>query len=561
VKSTLAALIAVALAQGASAPPTLILHHARIYTADGANTIADAIALRDDRIVRAGSDADVLKLRAASTRVIDLGGATVLPGLHDAHGHFTGLGAFLQSLNLRGTTSYQQIVDRVRERVAKAKPGEWIVGRAWDQNDWADTRFPTHEALSTVSPNNPVYLTRVDGHAGLANRAAMAMAGLTSATADPAGGRIIRGANNEPTGVLIDNAQALVSSRIPPATDRQLEEQILLADQEMRRLGITTVHDAGTDSRTVDAYTRLIDAGRLKTRLYVMRRGSLASLQPFFAKGPVVDYARHHMAVRAIKIVADGALGSRGAAMLEPYDDEPGSRGLLTTPPEEIYAQTLAASKAGFQTAVHAIGDRANRIVLDTFERVQREVPGARALRMRVEHAQILDATEIPRFAALGVIASMQATHATSDMPWVPVRIGRARMEEGAYVWRKILATGAVIANGSDFPVEEPDPMRGLYAAITRQDASGQPRDGWMADQRMTRQEALLSFTKSAAFAAHMESLTGSLESGKLADLIVLSSDVMRVPPADILKATVRMTIVGGEVVYDRTSSTAPAAR
>jgi len=561
VKSTLAALIAVALAQGASAPPTLILHHARIYTVDGANTIADAIALRDDRIVRAGSDADVLKLRAASTRVIDLGGATVLPGLHDAHGHFTGLGAFLQSLNLRGTTSYQQIVDRVRERVAKAKPGEWIVGRAWDQNDWADTRFPTHEALSTVSPNNPVYLTRVDGHAGLANRAAMAMAGLTSATADPAGGRIIRGANNEPTGVLIDNAQALVSSRIPPATDRQLEEQILLADQEMRRLGITTVHDAGTDSRTVDAYTRLIDAGRLKTRLYVMRRGSLASLQPFFAKGPVVDYARHHMAVRAIKIVADGALGSRGAAMLEPYDDEPGSRGLLTTPPEEIYAQTLAASKAGFQTAVHAIGDRANRIVLDTFERVQREVPGARALRMRVEHAQILDATEIPRFAALGVIASMQATHATSDMPWVPVRIGRARMEEGAYVWRKILATGAVIANGSDFPVEEPDPMRGLYAAITRQDASGQPRDGWMADQRMTRQEALLSFTKSAAFAAHMESLTGSLESGKLADFIVLSSDVMRVPPADILKATVRMTIVGGEVVYDRTSSTAPAAR
>ena len=560
-KSTLAALIAVALAQGASAPPTLILHHARIYTVDGANTIADAIALRDDRIVRAGSDADVLKLRAASTRVIDLGGATVLPGLHDAHGHFTGLGAFLQSLNLRGTTSYQQIVDRVRERVAKAKPGEWIVGRAWDQNDWADTRFPTHEALSTVSPNNPVYLTRVDGHAGLANRAAMAMAGLTSATADPAGGRIIRGANNEPTGVLIDNAQALVSSRIPPATDRQLEEQILLADQEMRRLGITTVHDAGTDSRTVDAYTRLIDAGRLKTRLYVMRRGSLASLQPFFAKGPVVDYARHHMAVRAIKIVADGALGSRGAAMLEPYDDEPGSRGLLTTPPEEIYAQTLAASKAGFQTAVHAIGDRANRIVLDTFERVQREVPGARALRMRVEHAQILDATEIPRFAALGVIASMQATHATSDMPWVPVRIGRARMEEGAYVWRKILATGAVIANGSDFPVEEPDPMRGLYAAITRQDASGQPRDGWMADQRMTRQEALLSFTKSAAFAAHMESLTGSLESGKLADFIVLSSDVMRVPPADILKATVRMTIVGGEVVYDRTSSTAPAAR
>ena len=544
-----------AVAAAQTGEPSLILHHARIYTVNPANTIAEAIAVQGDRIVRVGSDADVLKLRASSTRVIDLSGATVIPGLHDAHGHFTGLGAFLQSLNLRGTTSYQQIVDRVRERVAKARPGEWILGRAWDQNDWADTRFPTHHALSAVSPNNPVYLTRVDGHAGLANRAAMMLAGLTAATTDPAGGRIIRGAGNEPTGVLIDNAQGLVSSRIPAVSDRQLEEQILLADGEMRRLGITTVHDAGTDGRTVDAYKRLIDAGRLKTRLYVMLRGPLAFLQPFFAKRPVTDYANHRLAVRAIKIVVDGALGSRGAAMLEPYDDEPGSRGLLTTMPEEIYAQTLAASKAGFQTAVHAIGDRANRIVLDTFERVQREVPGARALRMRVEHAQILDAKEIPRFAALGVIVSMQATHATSDMPWVPARIGRARMEEGAYVWRKILATGAVIANGSDFPVEEPDPMRGLYAAITRQDASGQPGDGWMADQRMTRQEALVSFTTSAAFAAHAESLTGSLESGKLADLVVLSSDVMRVPPADILKTTAQMTIVGGEIVYDRSAA------
>ena len=551
-KSSLVALIAVfALAQGTSAPPTLILHHARIYTVNATNTVAEAIAVQDDRIVRVGSDADVLKLRASSTRVIDLGGATVVPGLHDAHGHFTGLGAFLQSLNLRGTTSYQQIVDRVRERVAKARPGEWIVGRAWDQNDWADTRFPTHDALSAVSPNNPVYLTRVDGHAGLANRAAMALAGLTAAIPDPAGGRIIRGAGNEPTGVLIDNAQALVSSRIPPVSDRQLEEQIVLADQEMHRLGVTTVHDAGTDGRTVDAYKRLIDAGRLKTRLYVMLRGSLSSLRPFFDQGPVVDYARHHLALRAIKIVADGALGSRGAAMLEPYDDEPGTRGLLTTPPEEIYAQTLAASKAGFQTAVHAIGDRANRIVLDTFERVQREVPGSRALRMRVEHAQILDAKEIPRFAALGVIASMQATHATSDMPWVPARIGQARMEEGAYVWRKILSTGAMIANGSDFPVEEPDPMRGLYAAETRQDAAGQPRGGWMADQRMTREEALVSFTRSAAFAAHAESLSGSLEAGKLADLVVLSTDIMRVSPREILETRVRTTIVGGEIVYD----------
>ena len=542
---------ALALAQGAPRTADLILHHARIYTVDRANTIAEAVAVQGDRIVQVGSDADVLRLRGSSTRVIDLGGATMLPGLHDAHGHFTGLGEFLRTLNLRGTTSYQQIVDLVRQRVATAKPGEWILGRAWDQNDWADTQFPTHDALSAVSPANPVYLTRVDGHAGLANRAAMNLAGLTAGTVDPAGGRIIRDSRKEPTGVLIDNAQRLVSSHIPADNPQRLDEAILLADRELRRVGITTVDDAGTDGRTVDAYKRLIDAGQLKTRLYVMVRGSLASLQPFFAKGPIVDYAHHRMAVRAIKIVADGALGSRGAAMLDPYADEPRSRGLLTTPPEEIYAQTLAASKAGFQTAVHAIGDRANRLVLDTFERVQREVPGARALRMRVEHAQILDAAEIPRFAALGVIASMQATHATSDMPWVPARIGTARMEEGAYVWRKLLASGATVANGSDFPVEEPDPLKGIYAAITRQDPSGKPPGGWMPDQRMTREEALVSFTRTAAFAAHAETLTGSVEAGKLADLVVLSSDIMRVPPPEILKTTVRMTIVGGEIVYE----------
>jgi predicted amidohydrolase YtcJ len=555
IRRSLSVLVAAALStplpQTPSSPPDLILQNGRIYMVDPANGVAEAMAIRADRIERVGSDVDILSRRGPATRVIDLNGATVVPGLHDAHGHVTGLGASLQTLDLRGTTSYQQIVELVRKRVAAARPGEWVVGRAWDQNDWPETRWPTHDALSAVSPANPVYLTRVDGHAGLANKAAMDLARLTAASSDPPGGQIIRGERREPTGVLIDNAQALVSSRIPGPSDRQLEEQILLADAEMRRLGITTVHDAGADGRTVDAYRRLMDDGRMKTRVYVMLRGSLASLQPFFASGPLTDYARHRLAVRAIKIVADGALGSRGAAMLEPYSDEPSSRGLLTTPPEEIYAQTLAASKAGFQTAVHAIGDRANRLVLDIFERVQKEVPAARALRMRVEHAQILDAADIPRFAALGVIASMQATHATSDMPWVPARIGRDRMDEGAYVWRKLMATGATIANGSDFPVEEPDPLRGFYAAITRQDPMGRPPGGWMASQRMTRAEALAAFTRQAAYAAHAESLTGSIEPGKLADVVVLSSDVMQRPEPDILKTTVRMTIIGGEIVYE----------
>ncbi len=440
----------------------------------------------------------------------------------------------------------------MRQRVASTPRGQWIIGRGWDQNDWLEQAWPTHELLSAVAPEHPVYLTRVDGHAALVNRKAMELAGLSRTTTDPAGGRIIRGDGGEPTGVLIDRADSLVSSRIPPITAEQLDARLLLADQELRRLGLTMVHDAGTDAATVEAYRRLIDAGRLKTRVYVMLRGSLPSLRPFFDTGPVTGGANPRLIVRAIKVVADGALGSRGAAMLEPYADEPGTTGLLTTPPEEVYAQTLAASKAGFQTAIHAIGDRGNRIAMDTFERVQREVPGARALRLRIEHAQILDAAEIPRFARLGIIASMQATHATSDMPWVSDRIGPARTAEGAYVWQTLLTSGVVVANGSDFPVEEANPMLGLYAAITRQDPSGNPPGGWIPDQRLSRDEALRSFTLSAAYAAHVESALGSLEPGKLADFVVLSKDVMRVPPREIPGTTVRMTVIGGEVVYEQ---------
>jgi predicted amidohydrolase YtcJ len=546
----LAAALAVLSLGQADNTPDLIVRNARIYTVDANRSIAEAIAVRGDRIVRVGTNSEVLGRRGPSTFVVDAGGATIVPGLHDAHAHFTGLGASMQSIDLRGTTSYEQVVSAVRQRAAAARPGEWIVGRGWDQNDWPGTEWPTHDLLSAASANNPVYLTRVDGHAGLANRRAMDAAGLNAGTADPPGGRVIRGSGGQPSGVLIDTAQSLVASKIPPVSDAQLEEQILLADREMRRLGLTTVHDAGTDGRTVDAYKRLIDAGRLKTRLYVMLRGSLPTLQSFFARGPMADYGNHRLAVRAIKVVADGALGSRGAAMLEPYSDEPATSGLLTTPPDEVYAQTLAASKAGFQTAIHAIGDRGNRVAMDTFERVQREVPGARALRMRNEHAQILDRAEIPRFASLNVIASMQPTHATSDMPWVPARIGRERMEEGAYVWRKLIASGATIAAGSDFPVELPNPMLGFYAAITRQDPSGRPPMGWMPEERMSRDETLASFTRHAAFAAHAETVMGSLESGNLADFVVLSKDIMRVAAPEILTTTVRMTIIGGEIVY-----------
>jgi predicted amidohydrolase YtcJ len=542
----------VALSAQVPSPADLIVHNANIYTVDPARPTAQAIAIRGNRIAAVGDDGTILRLRASSTRVVDAGGATVVPGLSDAHGHVAARGSNLQSLDFRGTTSFEQVVAGVRQRVASTPPGQWILGRGWDQNDWADTAWPTEELLSAVAPRHPVYLARIDGHAALVNRAAMDLAGLTASTADPEGGRIIRGPRGEPTGVLIDRAQNLVSARIPAISREQLEARVLLADQELRRLGLTMVHDAGTDPETVAAYRRLIDAGRLKTRIYVMLRGSLALLRPFFDKGPVTGDGDPRLMVRAIKVVADGALGSRGAAMLEPYADEPATTGLLTTPPEEVYAQTLAASTAGFQTAIHAIGDRGNRIAMDTFERVQREVPGARALRLRIEHAQILDATEIPRFARLGIIASMQATHATSDMPWVPDRIGTARMREGAYVWQTLLESGVVLANGSDFPVEEPNPMLGVYAAITRQDPSGNPPGGWMPDQRLSREQALRSFTLSTAYAAHVERLLGSLEPGKLADVVVLSKDIMRAPAPEILGTTVRMTIIGGEVVYEQ---------
>ena len=544
-------LASVAAPSAQDAPADLILHNAAIYTAEDARPRAEAVAIRGDRIAAVGSSADILKLKGASTRVIDARGAAVIPGLHDAHGHFTGLGSSLQVLRLRGTKNWEQIVGMVRRRAASARPGEWILGRNWDQNDWPVKEFPVHELLSAAAPNNPVYLTRVDGHASIANKAAMEAAGLTKDSKDPEGGRIIRDASGNPTGTLIDKAMGLVSRNIPPLSREQLEEQILLADAEARKLGLTMVHDAGANTETVEAYKRLVDSGKLQTRLYVMLRGPMSMLKPHFDRGPIVDYGNHHLAVRAVKISADGALGSRGAALLEPYSDEPGNTGLLVNPPDEVYAQTLAASKAGFQMCVHAIGDRANRMVMDTFERVQKEVPGSRDLRMRNEHAQILDEADIPRFAKLNVIASMQATHATSDLPWAPARLGPQRVEEGAYVWQKLLKTGAIIANGSDFPVEEPNPMLGIYAAITRQDESGNPPNAWQPGERMSRDETLKSFTIHAAFAAHAEKDLGSLTPGKLADLLVLSKDVMTVAPKEILTTTVTTTIIGGKVVYE----------
>jgi predicted amidohydrolase YtcJ len=544
-------------AQGTRVTDTadLVVHRAAIYTVAAAPR-AEALAVRGDRLIYVGSNEGALALRGPGTQVVDAAGRAIVPGLHDAHGHVLGLGAQLQEVDLRGTASLAEVVARVAAR-ARATPADaWIVGRGWDQNDWPVKAWPSHAALEAAAPNRRVWLTRIDGHAGLASARALREAGLTAASADPEGGRIIRDAAGKPDGVLVDGAMDAVTRLIPDPTADELDAMLLRADAELQRLGLTTVHDAGIDEAVAAAYQRLVAAGRLRTRIHAMLQLPLDRLRPFLAKGPLVDVGGR-LSIRAIKISADGALGSRGAALLEPYDDEPSTSGFLTTPEADLYAMTRAAADAGFQTCVHAIGDRANRVVMDTFARVDRDVPAARALRNRNEHAQILDAAEIPRFAALGVIASVQPTHATSDMPWVPARIGAARTAEGAYRWQALLRAGARLASGSDFPFEEANPLAGFYAAITRQappkagEAEGHPPGGWMPEERLSREQALRSFTLDAAYAAHQEARSGSLETGKLADFVMLSRDIMQVPPREIPSTTVVLTVSGGRITHD----------
>lgn len=530
-----------------AAPADLVVVHARIYTVDPAGPEANALAIRGGRIIAVGSDADVRPLRGPGTQVIDAGGRAVVPGLHDAHGHMLGLGESLQQIDLRGTASAQAVLDAVRAKARTTPAGAWVLGRGWDQNDWQETAWPTAAMLDAVAPDRPVYLSRVDGHAAWVNSAALRKAGVTAATPDPAGGRLIRDEQGAPTGVLVDAAMALVRRSVPPPDRAAVRERLRLADQAAARLGLTMVHDAGVSWEDAALYRQVADQDALHTRLYVMLRPPAPgeSLPP-----PLIGYRGHLLTVRAVKLVADGALGSRGAALHEPYADEPGTTGLLVTPPDRLHAAALAAVRAGYQPCIHAIGDRANTAVLDLFARLQQEVPGSRALRMRNEHAQILRGSDVPRFAALGVIASMQTTHATSDMPWVSARLGDARTRAGAYVWRALIASGAAFANGSDFPVEAPDPMLGFYAAITRQDVAGQPPGGWMPDQRLTRAEALHSITAGAAYAAHLERELGTLRNGALADLVVLSDDIMQVPAARILETRALLTLRGGRVTW-----------
>jgi len=550
---TYAVLLALApVVLGAQTRADLVLTNGRVYTVDVSRPVASALAVRGDRIVFVGSDIEARALTGSSTRVIDLGGKTVIPGIIDAHAHLLGLGAMLREVNLVGATSYEEVVARVTEWAKTVRPGEWILGRGWDQTRWPSTEFPTHAALSRALPNNPVALSRVDGHALLANAKAMEMAGVTSRTRDPAGGRIIRTSAGAPTGVFVDNAEELITRRIPESSAEEKRKAILAAITECNRWGLTGIHDAGVSASTVVIYEELARAGNFNLRNYVMLSDPVdlgsAARNSFLMRGPQNALHGGRLWTRSVKLYADGALGSRGAALLAPYSDEPANSGLLVSQPEHITRMSEFALRRGFQVNVHAIGDRGNRIALDAFESALGTVPTPNH-RFRVEHAQVIGERDIPRFVRLGVIPSMQATHQTSDMRWAEARVGPARIR-GAYAWRSLLNSGAIIPNGTDFPVEEVNPLLTFHAAVTRQDPANAPPGGWYPEQKMTRPEALQSLTIWPAYAGFQESVMGSIAVGKYADFVVLDRDIMTIPESEILSARVAATWLGGRQVY-----------
>ncbi len=532
-----------------------VLHNARIYTVDPAQPTAEALAVRGERILMVGTDAQVLGAYPEAER-LDAGGRAVVPGLIDAHAHLMGQGMAMLQVDLVGTGSVAEILARMQDFERTLPPEAWLTGRGWDQNDWpaaADGThpFPTRADLDAAFPERPVWLRRIDGHAAWANTAALEAVGMEMLTAmdDPEGGKIQRNAQGRPTGVFVDAAMSIVGGRVPSPEPHQLDQALPLAIGEAKRLGLTGVHDAGVDLATVSRYRRAIDDGRFDLRLYGMIGGTGRTFDHFCENGPLLDYGGL-LTVRAVKFYIDGALGSRGAALLADYSDEGGNAGLLMQPPEAFSETVAQAFRCGFQVNTHAIGDRGNRVALDAYEHALRTL-GRSVGRHRIEHAQVVALEDIPRFAGLGVIASMQPTHATSDMYWAADRVGPERVR-GAYAWRAFLEAGARLAFGSDFPVEQVDPLLGFYAAVTRQDADGWPEGGWYPDQRLTREEALRAFTLDAAYAAFQDDDLGSLEPGKYADFVLLSRDIMTIPAGEILEAEVVATYLGGEKVYEK---------
>lgn len=552
---------------GCAAPPEpadLVLLNGKIVTVEDEQPEVRALAARGGLIVRVGSDEEVRPFVGPETRVIDLDGHLAVPGLIETHAHFTGIGRSLMNLDLTGTRTWEEIVEVVAAAARSAEPGEWVSGWGWHQEKWdspppnAVDGYPTHELLSRAVPDHPVMLKHAaGGHMGIVNARAMELIGIGPDTADPPGGEILRDARGRAIGVLREQAWDLATDAydeheagLPPdAVEARALREIDLADQECLSKGITSFHDAGSTLESVDRLRTVAEAGELGVRLWVMLNDEPGLLQERIADYRIQGAGDGHLTVGAIKCGLDGALGSHGAWLLEPYSDLPETSGMHTMPLEDLERMADLAIAHGFQLAVHAIGDRANRHALDLYERTFRSHPDKSDLRWRIEHAQHLSPADIPRFAALGVVAAMQGVHCTSDGPWVPQRLGPDRSREGAYVWRKLIDSGAIVTNGTDAPIEDVDPIANFHASVTRKMPDGEP---FYPEQRMTREEALRSYTINAAYAAFEEDVKGSLRPGKLADVTVLSRDILTVSEERILDTEVLYTIVGGRVLYER---------
>ncbi|MEZ4387754.1 MAG: amidohydrolase family protein [Candidatus Krumholzibacteriia bacterium] len=528
-------------------PVDLVLHGGRVVTMLEPEPAAPptAVAIASGRVVCVGDDRRVLALAGPDTRIIDLGGRAAVPGLVDGHAHLYGIGKALAEIDVRGLPDADACAARVAE-AASEQPQGWLQGRGWDQNLWPDRAWPTREQLDRVVADRPVMLRRVGGHAAWVNSRALALAGITAATPDPDGGAILRDRDGEPSGILVDNAADLVRAVIPPPPPAEVERRIRLAMPHCNALGLTAIHEMGATWDRVEIYRRLADQGELSLRVIVFLEDDPETLDRGLAAGPYTS-ADRMLLVRGVKLYADGALGSRGALLLADYSDQPGSRGLQVTSREHLEDACRRAVDAGFQVATHAIGDGANRLMLDIYADV---LGGAAAdRRWRIEHAQIVAPADIPRFGELGVIASMQPVHCTSDMDWVPLRLGPDRLA-GAYAWRSLLATGAVLSFGSDAPVESAAPVPGLFAACTRTHPDHTPPGGWRPSEILSEREALRAFTLGPAYAAGLDEDLGVIAPGRLADITVLDADPTGIPAPDLLTVAPWLTLVGGRVVW-----------
>ncbi len=532
--------------------------NATVYTMNESIPIASGVAVKADTILFVGSVEQVEDYVNDETEIIDLSDKTLVPGLTEGHAHIMGIGYNLLNVDLREATSYQEVVEMVAERASKTPEGVWIVGRGWHQDKWTEqpemvNGFPTHDLLSNATPNNPVYLKHASGHAALANQKAMQVAGIDGSSEQPEGGEIFMTITGQPTGLFNETAQGLISEIIPTATKESDEQALRLALEQCFKHGITGFHQAGSGPDHINLYKDFAKRNELKLRLYVMLNGRDETLlEEYFRNGIEEDLYGNQLTVRSVKLYADGALGSRGAWLLEEYSDAPGIHGHNVMPMDEIKAITERGYKAGFQVCIHAIGDRANREVLDIYEETFKLYPESapEEPRFRIEHAQHFHPDDIPRFAELGVIPAMQAIHMSSDRPWAIQRLGLRRIKWGAYMWQTLLQSGAKIVNGTDAPVEPVTPMASFYASVSRKTLKGTPPAGYEPEEKMSREQALRSYTLDAAYGAFREDRKGSIEVGKWADLTVLDKDIMTIPEEEILTTKVEMTVIGGEIVY-----------